>query len=874
MSSSLTARTTLGLMPLAVGILLRHYYDKIIKDKDKERTGATKTFVPLRSEELIYDEAFSITRNFMDAATNYTVEDLQRFTMVHTPVPPSGHVVKLNVPISCCDDAARVLVEVFGGEHEAKRILGGVKWWQVRGTDKGIDAEWIMDKKDWKEYNRQERAAATSTPVSASTNGGGSSPSPPMSPAAGEQRMGTEDTNGYHPEMDEMRCILWAHGGGYYFGSVDQERYMIQRYARKIHGRVFGKPIFAHSGAGLAIKAPCIVAPNYRLAPQYPFPCALQDLLASYLFLIRPPEGTVHRPIHPSNIVIGGDSAGGGLAIALLQAIRDSGLPPPAGAVLVSPWCDLHHSFPSIFLNTDTDIVPATGLAIYKPSPVWPPPPDDVRFKVHDLLRGNTVRKTAVVGSKPPSDADAPASAADQPDIQPRFALIPESTVPSAVVETDETVRVNGEDGKPLEITRQIQLYTTNGLLKHPMVSPALAYLGGLPPLFVIASDREVLRDEIIYTAHRAANPEKYAISEEVKKLYPAYEGIENRMKPTTVHLQVYDDTAHVIPLMFIATTPAKYCYRAIATFMKHVTNMPPTIALQKCKTPPALPASGGTPDGKVAPLVSPPPQGENEVATGSQASANLNGRSPSSSKPKRFSHLSSVFSKSSRSGSDLGHTEDGHLVEEYVLAGDPIVYHGGWAKSPEHRNMIRERVAINGIIRPLEAEEDLPALQIPSELLGAVSERWLWRYMAGTERQEKKFASRIRSVAKHWERALAKAELHHSTRDRSHHQGGDGYSVDGREGRLASGWNLDWALDSDERPPPSSIVANPKAFEFAQSGTRRRIRGGDVVSVVPEKKQEKRRETFWVRRRRVREQGLSADVGAGAVPLQVVAVA
>lgn len=77
------------------------------------------------------------------------------------------------------------------------------------------------------------------------------------------------------------------------------------------------------------------------------------------LFLIQPPEGAAHRPVKPSNIVIGGDSAGGGLTLALLQVIRDAGLPQPAGAVLVSPWCDLHHSFPSIFLNTDTVFIPS-----------------------------------------------------------------------------------------------------------------------------------------------------------------------------------------------------------------------------------------------------------------------------------------------------------------------------------------------------------------------------------------------------------------------------------------------------------------------------------------------------------------------------------
>jgi acetyl esterase/lipase len=54
--------------------------------------------------------------------------------------------------------------------------------------------------------------------------------------------------------------------------------------------------------------------------------------------------------------------------------------------------------------------------------------------------------------------------------------------------------------GETVEVAQQIQLYAPNGLLKHPLVSPALSYLGDLPPLLFIAGDREVLRDEIIYT--------------------------------------------------------------------------------------------------------------------------------------------------------------------------------------------------------------------------------------------------------------------------------------------------------------------------------------------------------------------------------------
>ena len=102
-----------------------------------------------------------------------------------------------------------------------------------------------------------------------------------------------------------------------------------------------------------------------------------------------------------------------------------------------------------------------------------------------------------VVYPKPLSEAEVPAIRAEQPEIQPRFEL--EATTTSSG-RPDQTLLVKGQNGNHLTISRQIQLYTTNPLLRHPLVSPVLAYLGGLPPLFIIASDREVLRDEIVYT--------------------------------------------------------------------------------------------------------------------------------------------------------------------------------------------------------------------------------------------------------------------------------------------------------------------------------------------------------------------------------------
>lgn len=80
----------------------------------------------------------------------------------------------------------------------------------------------------------------------------------------------------------------------------------------------------------------------------------VSELFFPDLYLIEPPPGSDHRPVNPSQIVVVGDSAGGGLALALLQVLRDVGLPLPAGGILISPWSDMTHSFPSIHTNIDT----------------------------------------------------------------------------------------------------------------------------------------------------------------------------------------------------------------------------------------------------------------------------------------------------------------------------------------------------------------------------------------------------------------------------------------------------------------------------------------------------------------------------------------
>ena len=109
-------------------------------------------------------------------------------------------------------------------------------------------------------------------------------------------------------------ALLYLHGGGYAIGSINTHRALVAEL-----GRPAGTP-------ALAI--------DYRLAPESPFPAAVEDATAAYRWLLA-------QGIAPSHLAIAGDSAGGGLTVATLVALRDAGLPLPATAVCFSPWIDL-----------------------------------------------------------------------------------------------------------------------------------------------------------------------------------------------------------------------------------------------------------------------------------------------------------------------------------------------------------------------------------------------------------------------------------------------------------------------------------------------------------------------------------------------------
>src|SRR4029077_3800640 len=116
------------------------------------------------------------------------------------------------------------------------------------------------------------------------------------------------------PQDDRDAALLYVHGGGYVIGSLDSHRHLV-------------------SEAGRAAKA-WALALDYRLAPEHPFPAAVEDAVSGYRYLLS-------RGIRPGRIAIAGDSAGGRPVVRAILAIRDAELAPPACGWCISPWVDM-----------------------------------------------------------------------------------------------------------------------------------------------------------------------------------------------------------------------------------------------------------------------------------------------------------------------------------------------------------------------------------------------------------------------------------------------------------------------------------------------------------------------------------------------------
>ena len=130
------------------------------------------------------------------------------------------------------------------------------------------------------------------------------------------------------PGADPSRVLLFLHGGGYVSGSIASHRVMVAEAGRQAKART--------------------LALAYRLAPEHPFPAALEDALAGYRFLLS-------SGINARHVVIGGDSAGGGMTIAAMVMLRDAGEALPGCAWCISPWVDLEMTGASIARKAAVD---------------------------------------------------------------------------------------------------------------------------------------------------------------------------------------------------------------------------------------------------------------------------------------------------------------------------------------------------------------------------------------------------------------------------------------------------------------------------------------------------------------------------------------
>ena len=138
------------------------------------------------------------------------------------------------------------------------------------------------------------------------------------------------------PGTDPGRVLLFMHGGGYELGSVRSDGELAARLGRASGMRV--------------------LFPEYRLAPEHPFPAAIDDVLAAWRWL------RTGQDLSPASLAVAGDSAGGGLAVALLAATRDAGQALPAAAVLMSPTVDLTSSGASMTERAGQDPISTPAM--------------------------------------------------------------------------------------------------------------------------------------------------------------------------------------------------------------------------------------------------------------------------------------------------------------------------------------------------------------------------------------------------------------------------------------------------------------------------------------------------------------------------------
>jgi len=183
--------------------------------------------------------------------------------------------------------------------------------------------------------------------------------------------------------------VLYFHGGGYVAGSARTGTHLAAELARRAGGRA--------------------LSVDYRLAPEHPYPAAVEDGVAAY-------AGLLESGARPGRVVVAGDSAGGGLAVATLIAARERGLPQPAAVAAFSPWADLTLAGASMRRKDGADplfsraamgwyadrYIPNGDRSAPLASPVFASlaglPPLLVQVGSHEVLLDDAVRLAAAAG--------------------------------------------------------------------------------------------------------------------------------------------------------------------------------------------------------------------------------------------------------------------------------------------------------------------------------------------------------------------------------------------------------------------------------------------------------------------------------------------
>jgi len=188
----------------------------------------------------------------------------------------------------------------------------------------------------------RQKASATQTPPTLAERRAAFTPGDRLHPVPDDVQVTHVTAGGVpahwltSPGAEAGRVLLFLHGGGFELGSLRSDGELAARLGRASGMRV--------------------LFPEYRLAPEHPFPAAIDDAMAAWRWL------RVSQGLGATSMAVAGDSAGGGLAVALLVATRDAGQALPAAAVLMSPTVDLTGSGASMTERADQDPISTPGM--------------------------------------------------------------------------------------------------------------------------------------------------------------------------------------------------------------------------------------------------------------------------------------------------------------------------------------------------------------------------------------------------------------------------------------------------------------------------------------------------------------------------------